>query len=160
MEGVISITMSSLYNNEIIGAFSIFEVTRHLQTISCAKAMLILPLVSHDQTVSYLRRYNVKSIEQLIVRKPEYFSNFNQRFTSLFTTSINSILILNTLNVITIKKGSLIEFNSNKESEIFYQNDKKILGTRAINIIKASDKLSELLDDSVENLYLQLRVKL
>lgn len=151
---------SNIYNNELIGCISIYHILKHSHTLSPAKAMLILPLVCHNGILSYLNRANtdVKSIEQLLIRKPELISNFNERFYSLLNTSINSILMLNAMNFISIKEGLI--YLIDEEKEFIPNKETKIIGKRAYKIIEASGTVSRLLDDKIDNLYLQLRVKL
>ncbi|MEF2095141.1 three component ABC system middle component [Bacillus sp. CFBP9009] len=150
----------NLYNNEIIGCIGIYSVTKHMKSISSAKALLILPMVFQNDLLSYMGRSNVdvKSIEQLILRKPDLLSNFNERFYSLLQVSVNSILILNALNFLTINPDGKIELLG--ERDFIPSYEKEEIGKRAFQIINVSYKVAKLLEDKVENLYLQLRVKL
>jgi hypothetical protein len=123
--------------------------------------MLILPLITHNALVSYLNdsRTKVKGLEQLIVKKTEFFSNFNQRFYSLLELSINSILILIKLDLIKIDQDGQLRINSLNQS-LFEDSKRSLLGKRALNIIQASSSIADLLVEENQNLYLQLRVKL
>ncbi|TFE03846.1 three component ABC system middle component [Jeotgalibacillus salarius] len=154
-----SIAGSNLYNNELIGCVAIYNVLSQSKTISSAKAMLIIPLMCHNGFLSYINRANtdLKSIEQLVIRKPELVSNFNERFYSLMLNSINSISILNSINVIEFSENN-IKISEKKDFYSIEQTSK--LGLRAKKIIAASPTVAKLLEDDVENLYLQLRVKL
>lgn len=148
----------NIYNNEIIGCISIYSVIRHLQNITAAKALLILPLTCHSQLLNYIGRANtdVKSIEQLLIRKPDSLANFNERFYSLLRVSTNSILMLSALDFVNIKTDGNIHFINGKD---FIPNyNKEVIGKRAMQIIDKSSDIANLLDDKVENLYLQLRV--
>lgn len=153
---------SDLYNNEIIGSIGVFSVINELSPISCAKVMLILPFLFHNDLVRYLNHSStkVKSIEQLILKKPEFISNFNERFYDLIETSFNSILILNSLDIIYINKDGKIMINEGNKNKLLKDLTKNKIGIRASNMVKASQKLAYLLTEDVDNLYLQLRVKL
>lgn len=150
----------NIYNNEILGCIGIYSVIKHIKSISSAKALLILPLVFQNDLVSYISRsnVNVKSIEQLILRKPELISNFNERFYALLKVSVNSILMLHALGFLAINPNGRIELLG--EGDFIPSYEKRVIGNRAIHIVKASSRVAKLLEDKVENLYLQLRVKL
>lgn len=150
----------NIYNNEIIGCIGIYSVIRELEYISSAKAMLILPLILQNDLLKYVNhsRVNIKSIEQLIIRKPDLLANVSVRFYSLIEITINSILILSSLEFITIDAKGIIRIV--KDKDFLPIKDKKTIGNRGLEIIKGSRKIAELLGDSVENLYLQLRVRL
>lgn len=149
------------YNNEMIGIISLYFVIEKFSTISPSKAMLILPLTTHNALISYLNdsRTKVKGIEQLIIKKPEFFSNFNKRFYSLLELSINSLLILIKLDLVILDQHGHIKINPIAQP---FVSDYKIasLGKRAQRIIKASSSIADLLFEDVSSLYLQLRVKL
>lgn len=150
----------NIYNNELLGCIGVYSVIKHIKSISSAKALLILPFVFQNDLVSYIGRSNVhiKSIEQLILRKPELISNFNERFYALLRVSVNSILMLNALGFLAIRPNGKIELLG--EEDFIPSYEKRVIGIRATQIVKASPKIAKLLEDKVENLYLQLRVKL
>ena len=152
---------SNLYNNEMIGVVSLYFVIEKFSTINPSKAMLILPLATHNALVSYLNdsRTIVKGLEQLIVKKPDFFSNFNQRFYSLLELSINSILILIKLDLVLIDQHGQLRINSSAQP-LFEDSKTTLLGKRAQKIIQASSSIADLLIEENPNLYLQLRVQL
>ncbi|MEK4524574.1 three component ABC system middle component [Paenibacillus sp. FSL H8-0104] len=147
----------NLYNNEMIGAIAIYSVLFHLQTISVAKSMLIFPFISHQGTLDFLKNNNttLRSLEEFIIKKPDFFSNYNDRYYSLLTLSVNSIILLKEMELIRIK-NSEISINPEKKLAI----NKEAYGLRAFHISIAGKKLSEILNDNDKNLYLQLKVKL
>lgn len=153
---------SELYNNEIIGIISMCVVLSKFSSLSFSKTMLILPIATHNALISYLNdsRTHVKSLEQLIIKKPEFFSNFNQRFYSLLELSVNSILISIKLGLTFIDKDGELRVNNHSEIPFFHEKKLSSLGIRASKIISASAAIADLLYDDVENLYLQLRVEL
>lgn len=146
-----------VYNNEALGAITIAAVLRYINQMSYAKALLILPFLMHLNTVSFLKNSatKVRSVEELIAKKPQFFANFNRRYESLIPISINSIFILKEMRVIEISKGKL-----NYSADNHLDLDNSLLGKRVENIIKASEKLSKLLEEDASNLYLQLRIEL
>lgn len=150
----------NIYNNEAIGCLAIFAILQKLNVVSVAKSLLILPLAFQDELVSYVGRAksDIKSIEQLIIRKPDLLSNFNSRFYSLLNVSLNSLLMLISLGLIKIDANGKIHIIEDKEFITSYE--KKIIGERANNILKSSSGIAILLDDNTDNLYLQLRVRL
>jgi hypothetical protein len=147
----------SIYHNELIGLISILSVLQHHKEMSLGKTMLILPFFAHRNTLNLLKRKNIKirSLEEFIVKYPSSISNFNERFHSLILTSINSVILLQRMNMVNIKKGKLV-LNENKRFEL----DNRSLGNRAKDIVHAGEKLSEILMEETHNLYLQLRVDL
>jgi hypothetical protein len=119
---------------------------------------LILPFVFHEPTVRKLKGRSYKrSLEEFIVKNPECIINFNMRFQDFLPITINSISILNDINVIRIVNDSL-HFN--------YENDfspelSSSIGSRAKNIFKAIDVLNELMkDQDSSSFYLKLKIEL
>ncbi|MED1919082.1 DUF6521 family protein [Bacillus thuringiensis] len=151
----------SLYNNEFIGSLSVFNVLKFMKEPTAAKILLVLPLVFHNDLVSFLNngKTKVRSIEELIIKKPEFVSNFNSRFYSLIRVSINSILILQKMKLINIGEDGIINL-VDEQKELLPSYDKKSIGNRALNIIKSSQVIADILDEKVEKIYLQLKVKL
>lgn len=147
----------AIYHNELIGLISIMSILQYHKEMSLGKAMLIFPFFAHKNTLNILKKKNIKirSLEELIVKYPSSFSNFDARFYSLLSISINSIILLNRMNLICIKNGHLF-LNENSEFELLDRS----LGNRANDIVQAGEKLSEILLEDTHNLYLQLRVKL
>lgn len=145
------------YNNELIGLISILAVLNEHKKMSMGKALLILPLISHRNTLKTLnnKRVKIRSFEEFIVKYPSNFSNFNERFFSLITVSINSSILLCRMNLISIEGGSLILSEENK-----FDFEEMTLGNRAKDVIAGAEVISQLLKEDTHNLYLQLRVEL
>jgi len=156
----LTVNQTNIFNNEMIGSVAMYSVIRHLGSLSTAKAMLILPIAFHNQIVSYIGRANteVKSIEQLLIRKPDLLANFNGRFYSLLEVSVNCIAILAALKFVSISSDGTI--NVIKDKNFIPSSEKKLIGSRASRIIDSASQIAKLFEDNVENLYLQLRVKL
>ncbi|KRF18652.1 three component ABC system middle component [Paenibacillus sp. Soil787] len=146
-----------IYNNEAFGISAMASVLKHMENTSYSKTMLILPFVTHKETLDYLKlqRSDVKSIEQLIAKKANLITNFNKRFLNLLPISLNSLHILHEMKVILIKDQQ-IKFNKSSQ---FNESDIK-LGARVKDVVKASKKIANLLQKDESELYLQLRVLL
>lgn len=156
----LTVDQTNIFNNEMIGCIAMYSVIMHLESLSTAKAMLILPIAFHNQLVSYIGRANtdIKSIEQLLLRKPDLLANFNGRFYSLLEVSVNCIAILVALKFVSVNSKGKI--NVLKDKDFIPSKEKKVIGSRASRIIDSASQIAKLFDDDVENLYLQLRVKL
>ncbi|PFB29919.1 three component ABC system middle component [Bacillus cereus] len=144
-----------LYNNELIGSIAIASVLKHLKKATISQCALILPLVSHKDTLNFLKRKNsvVRSMEEFITKKPHFFVNFDQRYVSLLPVSMNSIILLKEIGLVNIENEFIHYIHENK-----FEYTNETLGKRVEDIIKSSSTLSCLLDDDIANLYLQLRV--
>lgn len=151
------ISQSDLYNNEIICAISIYLVLLHLDHISISKALLIFPIISHQESLDFLKNNNtiVRSLEEFISKKPNYFSNYNERFYSFLTLSINSIMLLKEIRLIRFLDSQIV---LDKDKMINLEKEK--IGQRAVSIAEAAPKLASILRQDEKNLYLQLRVRL
>ncbi|SDT08198.1 hypothetical protein SAMN05444162_3032 [Paenibacillaceae bacterium GAS479] len=151
------ISQKNLYNNEIISAIAIYSVLIHLKSISITKSLLIFPFLSHQGTLDFLKSNNtiIRSLEEFIIKKPDFFSNYNDRYYSFLLLSMNSLTLLREMNFINIE-NSQISINP----DIKVDFTKETFGIRAFNILQAAKKLSEILKDDDKNLYLQLRVRL
>ncbi|MDO7906076.1 hypothetical protein DC345_12575 [Paenibacillus taichungensis] len=145
------------YNNEAFGIVAIASVLKYSKTLPLSKALLILPTVAHKETLNYLKRANsdVKSIEQLIIKKGNLVTNFNSRFQSLLPVSINSINILCEMKYVKFVDEHLSLLDESK-----FNFSEPSLGGRARAIVQASSKITVLLQKNANDLYLQLRVQL
>ena len=67
-----------LYNNIGIGVIALSSVMEHMPKITLTNALLILPLITHTPTLSYLSRKttNIPSSSSLLISHPELFINF------------------------------------------------------------------------------------
>ncbi|WP_142350408.1 three component ABC system middle component [Bacillus sp. AFS029533] len=147
----------NLYNNELIGAIAIASVLKYLNNASFSKCALILPIVTHKQSLNFLKQKNsvIRSMEEFVMKKPACFVNFDDRYISLLIISLNAITLLREIGVIGIKDEIIYYIYDNK-----FQFSNKDLGKRTEDIIKSAEKLATILDEDIANLYLQLRVKL
>ncbi|SFI36782.1 three component ABC system middle component [Nitrosomonas sp. Nm34] len=143
-----------LYNNIGIAALSIAFVVGRVSSMPLTKALLILPFITHKELLSYLSNGNVRiqGLEKLIIEKTTFFSNFNQRYYDNLCTSLNSIQLLNELEIAQIKNSILFI-----DHKFAYH---KSMGRRTEKIYKASTNIALALNDDVEELYLSLRIEL
>lgn len=158
------IDSTDLYNNEILGCVSLYAViAESTSPFSPAKVMLILPFAMHNSLVSYLNdsRTKVASIRQLLIKKTEFFSNFNARFYSLLDISVNSLLILFKLELVLFDVNGNIVAKTDTDEYLNLLSKERILGKRAINIINASATIANLLVNAdSKGLYHDLRVEI
>lgn len=96
----------SLKENELITGISILAVLRHTQQLELSKCILIEPLLSYSQVLRALKRSNssIKSMEDLILKQSIPFANFNNRFQEKLLLSMNSLILFEKLDLISIEK--------------------------------------------------------
>lgn len=143
-----------VYNNFGICSLSIAFTLQHLDSLSLPKALLIMPIISHGELLQYLSRKttNFGSIEQIIVRRPEFFLNFNARFYDGLTVSMNAIQFLYEMDIIKFENHEIISIEA-----ICYD---ALMGKRAKIISIASDRIAKFVNSDILNLYTNLRIEL
>jgi len=147
-------TSRSLYNNIGIEAVTIMLIVQQAKSMPMSKVLLILPMVTHKELLSYLSKKSAKiqGMEKLIIDKTSCFSNFNKRFYDNLCGTINAIQFLNEIGAIKIDDG-----NVSVKSEMPFDS---AIGKRAEKVSKASSNIAKVLSDSTEKLYLNLRIEL
>lgn len=147
-----------IYNNEAISTIALGYFMSKVGVISIPKFMLVLPFVLHEQTLKQLNNNSInRSLEELIIKKPLILSNFNSRFKDFLPLSINSITILNELDIIELDR-EYIYFN---QISLFNQRDLNEIGNRVKKIMKGIDSLIEIITNHDNNsLYLTLKIEL
>lgn len=151
---------NDIYNNVGISLVALLSVIKNIDEIDYSKVLLINPLLLHNQTVNYLKKKstNPKGIEDLVTSKIEFFIDFNERYYSFLDITINTIILAQKMQFITIKNNKIIPIKEYINKFDFTNTE---LGSRAINIIQASNKLSILLkQENTNNLYFILRIEL
>lgn len=145
--------MNYIYNNEAIGVVAIYSVIKELEEIEYSKAMLILPLMLNDKLIKFIGRANtkVRGIEELIIKKGQVLTSFNEFYLEMLPISINSLIILNEMKVIEIENGTIRIIK--KELKVDLDVSK-----RTKSMLKSVEGICEILKMQSENLYLQLRV--
>jgi len=141
----------SIYHNEIVGVMTIASVLQH-GSLSNAKIPLILPFLFHRETLDYLAVRKVRNIKTLTSTNGKLIANFNARYYSLLSVSINSFLIGKQLKLF-YEDGNEIKFNL---QNLPFNN----LGTRISKINEASDAVYGLLSTNAYELYFNLQIKL
>lgn len=142
------------YNNIGIGITALGLILNERKELPLTKLCLIYPIISHQELLRYLGRKTtiIKGIESLIIDKVNYFTNFNKRYYDTLCTTFNVLQYLEEMEYIEIKDKKVVL----KRILVF---DKK-MGKRAALILKASKNISQLLNENVSKLYLNLRVEL
>lgn len=141
------------YNNVGICASGLMCVLEHSHKLSVAKALLVMPLIMHDATVSHMsdRRIRAREAAALVTTKPELFVNFAARFNNSLSTSLNAIQLLIHIELISFEDELTLSKPLNIE---------KTFGKRALKIAKSSENIAALLASPAEELYLNLRIPL
>lgn len=142
------------YNNMGIAALAISSVLGHFQQSEIAKLVLILPIVMHRDSLTYLAKSNssVTSFTNFIYSRPSNVTNFPQRFDSSLSTSLNAIQLLSEIGAINILDQN-VKF-------IRPLRDIAKMGRRAEKIAKASKNIANILNAPSTDLYLNFRIQL
>lgn len=144
----------SLYNNEIIGVYSLLIYLNESKKIELEKYFLLLPLLLNDNLMNYIKsqKSHVRGIEELVLKKYDLLINFNNKFYDLLPLSVNCLDILTDSSYITIKDNFIM---------LDKQIDFKIIHNKRLqNINDAIKKIVLTMSDSSDSLYFQLRVML
>lgn len=141
------------HNNVGICATALLAVLEHSKSLSLPRALLVMPLIMHDATLTLLSRPGLRKREAvgLAALRPELFANFPSRFDSSIVLSVNSIQLLINLGYVELKSDLVLLHPITMDSSF---------GTRALRIRKAAENLAALLASPEEELYLNFRVHL
>lgn len=144
--------LNSLFNNEIIGIYSILIYLKKAKVIELEKYLLLLPILLNDDLVKFIKSKSTKtrSIQELCLKKYDLLVNFNFKYYDLVETSINCLELLSDLEYIKIKENKII-LNDELDYRIVYNR-------RLKNIETAIDEIVELLNIDTSSLYFELRV--
>lgn len=98
-----------IYNNELLGIFSVQEVLSIALKIELTNAMLILPIMFHKKSLDYLahKRTNTLSFQELLLSKPELIVSINKRFYNFLPPSINCISLCIENEIAELDQGTL-----------------------------------------------------
>jgi hypothetical protein len=143
-----------MYNNFGICSTAIGICLAESQKMKVSSALLIMPIISNQELLSYISnaRTNFESIEQLIIRKPICFANFNARFYDSLSVTINAIQFLNETNYIKLENESLLSIKK--------MDFHKDMGNRAYKIYKARMNINKLIQTDLSSIYRNLRIEL
>lgn len=152
--------MNDTYNNIGISLVGFLSIIRFFDEIEYSKSLLISPILLHNKTVTYLKSQTTKpkGIEDLITSKIEFFLDFNKRYYEFLGLSINTIILAQKMKFITLEENKIV---ISKEEIKKFDFSNKSLGNRAIGMIQASNKLSNILkQENTDNLYFKLRIEI
>ncbi|WP_429930423.1 three component ABC system middle component [Agrobacterium vitis] len=145
---------SSYYNNLGINAFAIAAVLKHAEFLTLPKVALILPVVAHREMVKKLsnRSFRFVSFEQYLIDNIEQFYNFNDRYVSSLTPTLNALQFLCEIGVVRLKDdgamiASVLPFDAS-------------MGKRAERVERASANIAALVSGNADIFYLNARIKL
>lgn len=144
-----------VYNNEAIASCIFLSILNRVEKLDIARSCLILPFLLDDRTVSYLSRNQDTELEleQLIKEQSRLFTTFNKRYLSLLPVAINSLVLLNNSNHVSL--GSEISNNA------IINLERKDLGDRFNRIEEVIPKFLLMLEKtSTAQLYKTLKVQL
>nr|WP_246811451.1 three component ABC system middle component [Mesorhizobium silamurunense] len=115
---------------------------------------LILPIVAHRQMVKKLAdgRFRFVGFEQYLIDNIEFFYNFNERYFSLLTSTVNALQFLYEIGVLQLKgDGAVIAFDLPFDAS---------MGKRAERVKRASPNIAALVSSNADVFYLNARIKL
>lgn len=143
-----------LFNNVGVCSLAIAFVVQKLDRLTVSNAFLIIPFITNSELLKYLARKDIyiRTIEQLVVKKPKCFLNFNARYYDALLVSINSIQLLVEIGLLELVDGEIITTER--------LNYDRSMGKRAEKIFKASSKIANLVNSDAADLYTNLRVQL
>lgn len=141
------------YNNAGICATAMLSVLAHAERLSVAKALLVMPLVMHSETIRYLGSGIVafREVASLVAHRSDLFANFNSRFDESVVASVNAIQW--------IVAAGYASFDGTLTLLLPLKIDASF-GKRAQRIAKASGHIAAVLAAPVDELYLNFRVQL
>ena len=149
--------INSFISNELLTGISILSVLKECGTMEYSKILLVEPILSYKRIQNDLKKKNcnILSIEGLIIKHKDVLTNFNERYKERLKLSIDSILLMMRLKLLSLSSG-IIKY----EAYDFNFKDAS-LGKAADDIIASGYKLGNLLKKEDANyLYLNLRVEL
>jgi hypothetical protein len=146
-------------NNEALAFYAMVNVLKHSKSINIANALLIAPVLLHQPSCDIMAKSSLKirGVEELFIRFPMPFVDFNKRFYSLMPISFNAINMLLEFKLVFIKENNIVALNDLRALNI--QNPNKN-NSRLNSIVKGSNRLAEFLDEDPKTFYSALAIKL
>lgn len=140
----------SLYNNELLGILVFQEFMYIKKETELSSLMLLLPIVFHQKSLSYLSNQKTKviSIQNLILTKPEILVSLNKRYYNFLSNSINCLSLCLDNGLFELKDGNVFFLK-----RMFNENDLLNLGKRALRIQASMMNLVSLLSSDSNQLY-------
>jgi len=96
-----------VYNNEAIASLILEKVLRLLNEIEISRFLLLLPILLEDRIIVKLKTGSFSDFEELVIKHPTLFANFNDRYLDLIPISINSLTLLKEMGVLTASKNKI-----------------------------------------------------
>ncbi|WP_250534929.1 three component ABC system middle component [Caballeronia sp. AZ10_KS36] len=151
--------MNALTTNELLGSVALQTALQHApeSRLPLSKAFLILPLLFDGNIRKILkdRRSVVVSCKDLILSRPEAFTTVSARFSDLFLTSLNTIVLACEMGMTQLVGGDVMLM------EVFFDDNRPArMGKTASDIMRAGPHLATLLREPVIDLYQTLRIAL
>ncbi len=144
------------YNNEAIGLIAIYAILKENYSLNIAKMSLILPILFHEKTLTYLCETETQFLTLEDFSKQSFLmENFNNRFLTFLPITSNIVSILCSTKLAKIE-NNIIQLIPENEFDV----ENKTIGERALFLIKGAKNLAILLSEDVVNLYSQLKVLL
>lgn len=139
-----------IYNNELLGIFSLQEVLSISSNIELSNAMLVLPIIFHKKSLDYLahKRTNTLSFQNMLLTKPELIVSINKRFYNFLPSSINCVSLCIENGIAELDNGKL-KFRN----KLILDNAIPFIGNRAIKIQTASINIARLLLEEPHSIY-------
>lgn len=145
-----------IYNNEAICGLAIVCILRHNKSLSISKVALIAPIVFNNNLMSvFSGKTKVDSLEELLAKRGKEIIKTRDLFFNFLPLTLNSIVLLKEMKIININNGEISLISSHQ-----IDNWIKKSGKRAKRIEKSSYKISNILKEADEKLYIQMRVEL
>jgi hypothetical protein len=150
--------MNRLSQNELLGTVAIQSALENSMenSLSLAKAMLVLPLLFDKAVRSVLKRKNsvVLGSKDLLISNPAAFVTIRARYEDLTITSLNAILLAQEMGLVTLVENCLV-----LKKKIFFLNNLEI-GKNALDILASGPKLGLILSEDAADLYQTFRIEL
>ncbi|MEM9630239.1 MAG: three component ABC system middle component [Pseudomonadota bacterium] len=145
---------SSYYNNLGINSFAISSVLKEAGFLTIPQIALILPVVAHRQMVKKLAhgKFRFVSFEQYLIDNIELFYNFNERFVSSLTPTVNALQFLYEIGVVQLTDGGAVI-----ASDLPFDAS---MGKRAERVKRASANIAALVSCDADVFYLNARIEL
>lgn len=139
-----------IYNNELLGIFSVQEVLSIALKIELTNAMLILPIMFHKKSLDYLahKRTNTLSFQELLLSKPELIVSINKRFYNFLPPSINCISLCIENEIAELDQGTLTF-----KKKLILDDAIPFIGKRASKIQAASLNIARLISEESRSIY-------
>ncbi|MFT5916317.1 MAG: hypothetical protein ACI81T_002825 [Bacteroidia bacterium] len=144
-----------LHFNEIMSVFPIRRVLEDTKKLKLFKATLILPFLYDRHATKVLSFISEsKNLEESILKFPNYFASFNDRYMNFLPITVNSISLMKEMKMLDFDKNYIFLKDTNQWKE--YENQD--LGSKTKRLIENASLLSDIMKNTNEELYKSLRI--